>query len=303
MSDQVQTKKNKSSILVPVILGSVATILLLVFLVGLQGNQPVVVVKNPVSIGARLVEEDVEIKYIRAADRLPNALTKVEEAIGQVVSVQRMPGDQLTADMLGAQAMSAIAAGLQPDHRAVAVKVTRSSGLAGILRPGDYVTLIAVVDPQSEFATFSNSETFGLTPTPQAIGAEPTATPIGYGPIKPQSPFARVSATGLKVLLVPQTFRYQEVSTSGKSADSQGFVAAQSSMAGQEGSVVVLDVPVTPVEVDGINGLLKISLPELIALLDTNAKIFLALEPPENAASGSFPGVAVEQLVDLGVGK
>ncbi len=107
-----------------------------------------------------------------------------------------------------------------------------------------------------------------------------------------------MTATGLKVLLVPQTFRYEEVTTT----DSQGFAAAQSSQVGQSESVIVLDVPVTPVTLNGPKGPLTMTLPELIALLDTNADVYLALEPAGGAAKAAFPGVAIEQIVDQGVG-
>lgn len=296
-------KTAKPSILPVVLIAAVAGILTLVFLLSLRADTPVVVAAHPVAVGARLAEGDLQIKMVRRGDALPGALTRIEDAVGQVISTQRLPGDQITAGMLGSEALSAIAAGLAPDHRAVAVKVTRSSGLAGILRPGDYVTLIAVVQPDAQFNPLSvmplGTEA-SATSTPVPVGSTPAPTP-GYGPIVPQSPFARLTASGLKVLLVPQTFRYEEVTASG--TDSQGFAMAQSSLAGQQESVIVLDVPVTPITVEGIDGPMELSLPELIALLDAHARVYLALEPSAEAAAVRGPGVAIEQIVDLGVGQ
>ncbi|MCC6189051.1 MAG: hypothetical protein IT318_08445 [Anaerolineales bacterium] len=291
------------SLLLVIVIAALAGILTLVFLLSLRADTPVVVAVNPVAVGARLAEGDLQIKLVRQADALPGALSRIEDAIGQVISTQRLPGDQITVSMLGNQALSAIAAGLEPDHRAVAVKVTRSSGLAGILRPGDFVTLIAVVQPDTQFNALdvvSLPNVPGATTTPGASGPAPTATP-GYGPVVPESPFARVTASGLRVLLVPQTFRYEEVSTSG--TDSQGFAMAQSSLSGQQESVIVLDVPVTPITVTGIDGPMEVSLPELIALLDTHAEVYLALEPAADVTAARAPGIAIEQIVNLGVGK
>ncbi len=290
--------KKKSPSIFPVLLvAALAGGLTLFFLLSLRTDTDVVVAARAIGVGARLTAGDLTVKKVRSGDALPGAVKTVDEAVDQVIAVQRLPGDQVTVDMLGAQAVSAIAAGLAPDHRAVAVTVSRSAGLAGILRPGDTVTLIAVVEPP---ANNNSSSPFGgaaPSPTPEV---SPTSTPAGpsSGPLKPTTPFARVTASGLKVLLVPQTFRYQETTAS----DAQGFAAVQSSQVGQSEGVIVLDVPVTPVAVKGIAGTEFVSLPELIALLDTQAQIYLVLEPPTSPVYGAAPGVAIEQLVDWGVG-
>ena len=291
--------------LIPVLLiAALAGGLTLVFLLSLRANTPVVVAIRPIAVGARLAEGDLTVKMVRSADKLPHAIDAVQNAVGQVISVQRLPGDQITADMLGSEAFSAIAAGLPPDHRAVAIKVSRSSGLDGIIRPGDFVTLIAVVAPDAQLTTILNplgSPTpAGSQTTPSAKQGTSTPAPSPTA-LVPESPFARVTATGIKVLLVPQTFRYQEV-TDG-SLDAQGFSAAQTSLVGQQDSVIVVDVPVTPVTIQGVKGPTTISLPELVALLDSHAQIYLALEPPVGAAAARFPGVAIEQIVNLGVGQ
>jgi len=294
--------KKSPSIFPILLIALLAGGLTLFFLLSLRADTDVVVAARAIGVGARLSAEDLTVKKVRSGDALPGAVKTVDEAVGQVIGVQRLPGDQVTANMLGAQAVSAIAAGLAPDHRAIAVTVSRSAGLAGIVRPGDTVTLIAVIEPPTDnnnsASPLSGTSTgsVGLLPTPEV---SPASTPVGSsGPLKPITPFARVTASGLKVLLVPQTFRYEETTAS----DSQGFAAVQSSQVGQSEGVIVLDVPVTPLAVKGISGTEFVSLPELIALLDTQAKIYLVLEPPTAAVYGNAPGVAIEQLVGLGVG-
>jgi Flp pilus assembly protein CpaB len=296
--------KPKSPSILPVLLiAALAGGLTLFFLFSLRADTEVVIAARTIGVGARLTAEDLTVKQVRSADALPNALKSVDEAVGQVISVQRLAGDQITADMLGSQALSAIASGLAPDHRAVAVKVSRSAGLAGIVRPGDLVTLIAVVEPplSGQPSVFSPQPTVAPTFDPNALPTalptlNPNLTPVPTV-IKPNTPFARITATGLKVLLVPQTFRYEEATTT----DSQGFAAVQSSQVGQSEGVIVLDVPAAPVTLEGVDGPTTLTLPELIALLDTQAQIYLALEPPTSELLKG-PGVAIEQLIDLGVG-
>ncbi len=301
------TGSRAPSILPVLLIGAAAFILLFVFLVGLKADTTVVVAANPIGVGTRLTADDLTTKQVRRSDALAGAVKSIDEAVGQVISTQRLPGDQITSEMLGSQAVSAIAAGLAPDHRAVAVKVTRSSGLAGIIRPGDYVTLVGVVQPDTQFATIAAVPGAGSeTPAPGAAVATPVGPTPTPGPqaIVPTGPFARVTATGLRILLVPQTFRYEETTTSASSADSGGFIAAQTSLQGQSESVIILDVPATPVTITGIDGTqVQISLPELIALLDSNARVYLVLEPSSNASAEHYPGVAIEQLVNLGVGQ
>ncbi len=303
----MQPKTKKASILPVLLIAAVAGALSLLFLSSLRADTTVVVAARPIALGARLTDKDLTTKKVRKADALPNAVADIKGATDQVISVQRMTGDQITKDMLGNQAVSAIASSLAADHRAVAVKVTRDSGLAGIVRPGDYVTLIGVIKPGQQTAHSTEQPPLGAVisatvvavPTKCAGGICPTPTPQVPGQIVPQTAFARVTATGLKVLLVPQTFRYEEVTQT----DSQGFAQAQSSQVGQSESVIVLDVPVTPLTITGLEGPLTISLPELIALLDTQANVYLALEPASGATRAEFPGVAIEQIIDQGVGK
>ncbi len=297
-------KRLPLSILIVLALSAIAAALTFAFLMSLRADTSVVVAARPIQVGARLSQDDLKVVQLRSADALPGALKKVEEAVDQVVSVQRMPGDQVTKDMLGSQAISSIAASLPPDHRAVAIKVSRSGGLAGILRPGDSVMVIGVIDPANA-SIYGSPSTYGA-PTPTAgpavsLGPDgppvvTTSTPTASA-ITPSSPFARITASGLKVLLVPQSFRYQEVTKT----DSSGFAAAQSSQVGQNEGVIVLDVPATPITINEGDNSLTISLPELIALLDAKATVYLALEPVA-AQTVSGPGVAIEQLVNLGVG-
>ena len=127
----------------------VVFVLVAAFLGGLRSTQEVVVAGSSLPGGARLTSSYLELREIHTSDVHPNALSSIEEAEGQVLTIARAPGDQITADMLGDQATVGIATQLEPGHRAVGVHVNQASGLVGILRPGDHVSVVAILDSQS----------------------------------------------------------------------------------------------------------------------------------------------------------
>ena len=134
-----------------------------------------------------------------------------------------------------------------------------------------------------------------LLPTPVSgaspvYGAIPAVTPTPESTATPQplqAPLARIAITGAKVLLVPQTFRYQELPPDANSNE-QMFA---SSMSSKSESVIVLDVPTAPVEV--APGLL-VNPATLLSALDEFGKLHLALEPAA--------GLQVEQVLTLNLG-
>ncbi|MDW8029262.1 MAG: Flp pilus assembly protein CpaB [Armatimonadota bacterium] len=253
------------------------------FLAAVRGTRPTLVAARPLAPGTRLTEADVVVRQIPLAARLPGALERPEEAVGKVLAFARAEGDQITGSMLG-EGPAGIAASLPPGSRAVAIKVDQSSGLIGILRPGDRVTAIAVVDP-GELG-------FQALPAPAAPAASMTVT--GTGEI-PRGPAARVVLTGLRVLMVPAAFRYEEASPS---QGGPGALQPLRTLSAQQG-VVLLEAPVDPVEIaPGV----RVSPVELLALLDAKARIHLALEPPEGAAPVSV-GVALEEIARFAGGQ
>jgi hypothetical protein len=81
-----------------------------------------------------------------------------------------------------------------------------------------------------------------LTPVVALATATPTPTPA-----PPSAPIARLAISGLKVLMVPQSFRYEELPAG--SSEEQLYSSARTTMAAQGNSVIVLDVPTSLVEV------------------------------------------------------
>jgi hypothetical protein len=174
-----------------------------------------------------------------------------------------------------------IPAHLDPGRVAIGIHVNLASGLGGALREGDTVSVIAVLDPKELGGNFNSAPVVAATASPEIT---PTQTP------KPETAAARLTISGLKVLLVPQSFRYEEVPT-----DKTGQLSPVRSSAGaQQNNVVLLAAPLAPVEV--VPGV-TMSPVELLALLDERATIHLALEPRQGM-TGTATTIGV-QLADV----
>jgi len=305
-------KKARSSIVIIGALALVTFALVAGVLSAAQKKAPVVVAARALEAGTKLSLADVEVVQVHAGAVLEGAFETVEDVTGLVITVQRMPGDQVTADMVGDAAQNALAQALDPNHRAVAIHVDQASGLAGLLRPGDTVSAIGIIDPSS----------LGGMGYQRATGAE-----------------SKVMLTGLKVLFVPYEFRYRELNTE----DSGNMMSPVMSSSGdREKGVIVLSVPVTPITVTwhissavpaetatarstapkvGASGTttdtvftsgstatqpepiidpnptVRVSPVELLTLLDTQAQIYLVMEPAEMGEVVETPGVYLYDLL------
>jgi hypothetical protein len=199
-----------------------------------------------------------------------------------MVTVGRAPGDTIVKAVLGEVADSGIPAELGEGHVALAIKVDLASGVAGLLRPGQTVSVIGMISPDlirdnsasvitSSIPEFASPTITSTGTTPYLVPATPSPSPT---PAPPASPLARLAITGLRVLMVPQSFRYEEMPTG--ASQEELFSAAQTTASAQESSVIVLDVPTALVEVTpGF----KVDPATLLSALDQYGTIHLALEP------------------------
>ena len=89
------------------------------------------------------------------------------------------------------------------------------------------------------------------------------------------SPVAMVVVPSLRVLLVPQSFRYQEAMP----GEEDEYMPAFSSTTAQEAGVVLLEVPIAPQPIAPEG--LEMSPAELLPLLDRYGHIHLLLDPLE----------------------
>ncbi len=269
--------KGKGSLVLILVLALVLAVLVAAFFASVANLKPVVVAAHPLGAGTRLNEKAVVVKRIPAAAVLPDAFSSIEEVKGQVLTMPRNTGDQITASMVGPEAASTIAAALPSTHRAVAIHVDRATGLMGMIGVGDKVSVVAVLDP-----TRLNI----LTVSPIVEAGKKASSPPG--------PMAIITVSGLRVLKVPQLFRYQEIPQEEGETGSL-WAPAVTTMAQQEEGVVLLDVPMEPVEV--APGL-KVSPVELLPLLDATARIHLVWEPEDADYSIATVGVDLADLVE-----
>ena len=289
--------EKKRSPVVPIILAVAIGLATIVLLNNVIRPTPVVVAKVAVAPGTVLTEALVEARTLPAQARPRDGFSRVEDVVGKMVVVSRAPGDWITAGILGDAAQAGIPSQLERGHVALAVRVDMASGTAGLLRPGQSVTVIGMLDPQilQEFGysaavsqpysiTLPNNPVLPTEIAPELVGVGlPTATPSPTPTTEPPNgPLARIAITGLKVLVVPQSFRYEELPTG--TSEEQMFANARSASSSQQGSVIVLDVPAQAVEVAPN---LLVNPATLLAALDRYGVIYLVLESGEGLDLGS----------------
>jgi len=277
----MQTKKR--SPIAAIVLAVVIGLLVIALLNGVIRPTQVVVAKVAIAPGTVLTDQLVELRTIPMGAKPTDATSKIEDVTGKILAVGRAPGDLIVTSVLGEIASAGIPAELPEGHVALAIHVDLASGVAGLLRPGQTVTVIGMISPDilkaSTTSVFTapiaefTSPIVSLTP---GVSATPTPTPT---PAPPASPLARLAITGVRVLLVPQSFRYEEVPAG--ASEEELFSSARTSMSAQEGSVIVLDVPTGLIEVTpGF----KVDPATLLAALDRYGIIHLALEPTSGLA-------------------
>lgn len=263
--------EKKKSPIVPIVLAVVIGLLTMLLLNGLIRPKSIVVAKVAIAPGTILTADLLEVRSVPAGGRPADAFESIAEVEGKALAVQRAAGDFITAAVLGENSSAGIPAQLQPDHVAIAVHVDLSSGVAGMLRSGQTVTVIGLLTPdvvanQPGLATVIQSAPVILG---EGDSREPTATPTIAPPL---GPLGRISISGIRVLMVPQSFQYQEIP---QTADQEEMFASAGATSADEGAIV-LDVPTTPVEIaPGV----MVNPATLIAALDRFGGVYLALEP------------------------
>lgn len=288
----------KRSPLAAIVLAVVIGLLVIALLNGVIRPTQVVVAKVSIAPGTILTDSLVELRTIPMGAKPSDAATRIEDVNGKMLAVGRAPGDFIVTSVLGEIAGAGIPAELPEGHVALAIHVDMASGVAGLLRPGQTVTVIGMIAPDILKENTTNvisapieqfmSPTLSLTPMTQAT-VTPTPTPT---PAPPSSPLARLAITGLRVLMVPQSFRYEEI-PAGASED-QLYSSARTTMSAQEGSVIVLDVPTGLIEVTpGF----KVDPATLLSALDQYGLIHLALEPTKGL------GLDVSDVLTLNLGE
>ena len=234
-------------------------------------SKTVVVAAHDLRAGHTLVDSDLTVQAMPASSVASDALTDSKQAVGQTLKLDRGQGDILRSSNLG-ELIS-----LQPDERAVAVKVTDTTGLVGLLVPGQKIGIVASVPVQSNTTqgTFSKATIEGL----RVLYLDPR--------------FAATDATSM-----------QPASTSSSLVGTTGGVGTTTERAQQ--GFVVLAVPTSLQTVvydfsaaNAVSESRSVNVLEMLAALDSTggAEISLYLMPGENAKQFSSPGLWLPDLV------
>ena len=187
----------------PILIIGLALIGVFIFLKP-EGTQAVVVAARDLPVGHTLTEADLQIAEL--PEKLSaEAYTDPTEISGQTLRLARSGGDVITPQHIGLTYLLP-----QPGERGIGIEVNDSGGLAGVLKPGDYVGVTAVLlRAGSEAGTYAklmveNLRVLYVSPEFQAM--DPTL----YAADEEQSGFSSApqrSGTGTVILAVPSEAR------------------------------------------------------------------------------------------------
>jgi len=250
----------------PLLIGGVVFLFALVMMQP-EATAPVVVAAANLPSGHTIVEADLTLQEYPKSMVPEGAFIEMTPLIGQTLSTDRHTGEVFYPENLGGEAIV-----LGADERAIAIRVTDSGGLAGLLKPGDHVGVTAVIPDASGNGTFGKA----------VIG-------------------------GLRVLYISPSFKAEEPQAEPAEDDGGGLGASTGSFAQarQDAGTVVLAVPVMARVVGydfaafGVpNDTRLVYAVDLLPALDQagNAKLTLYLEPEQPMAFVSS-GVYLPDLV------
>ncbi len=191
----------------PLLIGVVIFFFALVMLQP-EATTPVVVAAANLPAGHTLAEADLTLQEYPKSMVPKDACLEIAPLVGQTLGVERRLGDVLYPENLGGEPIV-----LAPDERAVAIHVSDSGGLAGLLKPGDRVGVTAILPDTAGSGVFGKAVIGGLRVlyiSPAFQAEEPQAEPVGT----PQSGLGASAGsaqsrqeTGTVVLAVPVTAR------------------------------------------------------------------------------------------------
>ena len=110
----------------------------------------IVVAARDLGAGAALTPADLALRTLPADQAPSDAASDPAALVGHTLAVARFQGEPISPRHLGP------GVSLGPDERAVAVRVKRDRGLAGLLRPGARVGVVATL-PDADGALFAKA--------------------------------------------------------------------------------------------------------------------------------------------------
>ncbi len=141
----------RKSLLLPALLGLLTFgLILLALWPEPEHTVDIVVAARDLGAGAALTPADLALRTLPADQAPPDAVSDPAALVGQTLAVARFQDEPISPKHLGP------GVSLGPDERAVAVRVKRDRGLAGLLRPGARVGVVATL-PDADGELFAKA--------------------------------------------------------------------------------------------------------------------------------------------------
>ena len=288
--------------IIPILL-AIATFALLALTLWPQEEPTAVVVVAARDLGAGSILTPADLKtVVLPLEQAPSdALADPTPLVGESLAVVRYTGEPVTPKHLGPAVV------LAPDERGIAVRVEADTGLAGLLRPGMEVGVIATLESpvsSSDFGTvsgrglpFAKSVLEGLRVlyVPPDFQARPSQ-PVVYSsdtnqPVPSSVPPVREGVIVLAAKTRPEPIQYEEAEAIliRELSDEQGAEDSQqaSEVSGQAGRGQGTGTP------ENVRWAVPV---ELLAALNAADAAFTLVLVPEDAQAYTSPGVALSEL-------
>lgn len=146
--------KNKKIIILAVAFGLLTSYLVYDYLVGIEKRmtdirfEEVVIAAADIPGKTLLTPEMLQVKKIPTDYIHPQALREADEAAGSITVSPLVQGEQVLRPNVArpGEGKNGLAFSVPPGKRAMAVPVDEVSGIAGMIRPGDRVDVVTVVN-------------------------------------------------------------------------------------------------------------------------------------------------------------
>lgn len=144
------------------ILAVISALLVYSYLGGLQptaskGDSTLVIAKVEILPSTQITADMVEAVNIPSHLLQPGAMTDINAVVGVYSKERILPKEHITERLLTLEGRAAGFPGMIPrDKRAITIAVTDVTGVAGLLKPGDYVDVIVTLEGSEKGDSFSS---------------------------------------------------------------------------------------------------------------------------------------------------
>ncbi len=113
------------------------------------GNEePVIVARKDINELKEITKDLIEVRNVPKDYREPGATTSEKDVVGFVALVPMRKGEQITYNKIaGLGVRTGLSRQVSPGKRAVSMNINDVTGVSKLLKPGDRVDVIAVIDP------------------------------------------------------------------------------------------------------------------------------------------------------------